>query len=168
MANYRKVYKSDHLGVVDLEELIEQGKPLIFTIKHVKQEIGVVVAGNKGNHNIAYFYENIKPMVLNAGNAHIIRGFSKTKSVDTDHWNDIPIELYVDPNVKMKGQIVGGMRIKPLQPAISKSKPLFTESNFKSAIMANATIEQIKSKYTVTPEIETLWNNAQNIGTTQE
>jgi hypothetical protein len=37
MANYRKVYKSDHLGVVDLEELIEQGKSLIFTIKEVKQ-----------------------------------------------------------------------------------------------------------------------------------
>ena len=169
MANYRKVYKSDHLGVVDLEELIEQGKPLIFTIKEVKQEIGVLVAGNRGDHNIAYFLEPIKPMVLNAGNASVIRGFSVGKSVDTDNWKNIPIELYVDANVKMKGQIVGGMRIKPLQPKIQpKEKPWFTEANFDSAKKANATLDQIKSKYSVTKEIEELWNNAQLSGTIKE
>jgi hypothetical protein len=32
MENFRNVYKSDHLGVVDLEEMIESGKKLIFTI----------------------------------------------------------------------------------------------------------------------------------------
>lgn len=168
MANYRKVYKSDHLGVIDLEELIEQGKPLIFTIKEVKQEIGVLVAGNRGDHNIAYFVEKIKPMVLNAGNAAIIRGFAPNKSTDTDNWKNIPIELYVDANVKMKGQIVGGMRIKPIQPKINKVKPNFTEANFEAALKANATLEQIKSRYTLTPEIEELWNNAQPIGTTQD
>jgi len=169
MANYRKVYKSDHLGVVDLEEMLEQGKPLIFTIKHVKQEIGVLVAGNRGDHNIAYFVEPIKPMVLNAGNAAIIRGFSQGKSTDTDNWNNIPIELYVDANVKMKGQVVGGMRIKQLQPKIApKEKPVFAESNFEAALKAKATIEQIKSKYLVTKEIEELWNNAQPTGITQD
>jgi hypothetical protein len=169
MANYRKVYKSDHLGVVDLEELIEQGKPLIFTIKEVKQEIGVLVAGNRGDHNIAYFVEPIKPMVLNAGNASIIRGFAPNKSVDTDNWKNIPIELYVDANVKMKGQIVGGMRIKPLQPKTQpKEKPFFTEANFEPALKAKATLEQIKSRYTLTPEIEELWNNAQPIGTIKD
>jgi hypothetical protein len=168
MANYRKVYKSDHLGVIDLEELIEQGKPLIFTIKEVKQEIGVLVAGNRGDHNIAYFVEKIKPMVLNAGNAAIIRGFAPNKSIDTDNWKNIPVELYVDANVKMKGQIVGGMRIKPIQPKINKVKPNFTEANFEAALKANATLEQIKSRYLVTPEIEELWNNAQPIGTTQD
>ena len=66
--HYRKVFKSDHLGVADLEDLIEQKKPLIFTIKEVKQEWGVPVAGKKGNHNIAYFVEPIKPLVVNAGN----------------------------------------------------------------------------------------------------
>ena len=55
--HYRKVFKSDHLGVADLEDLIEQKKPLIFTIKQVKQEWGVSVAGKKGNHNIAYFVD---------------------------------------------------------------------------------------------------------------
>ena len=78
MANYRKVYKSDHLGVVDLEEMLENGQSLKLTIKNVKQEIGATVAGNKGNFNIAYFVEPIKPWVLNAGNAGIIKGFAKS------------------------------------------------------------------------------------------
>ena len=62
--HYRKVFKSDHLGVADLEDLVEAKSNLIFTIKQVKQEIGVRVAGRKGNHNIAYFNENIKPLWL--------------------------------------------------------------------------------------------------------
>jgi len=45
--HYRNVYKSDHLGIADLEEMIEQGKPLIFTIREVKQELGKSVAGKK-------------------------------------------------------------------------------------------------------------------------
>ena len=156
MANYRKVYKSDHLGVTDIDELVEQGKSLIFTIKNVKQEIGVTVAGNKGDHNIAYFVENIKPWVLNAGNAAIVRGFSKSKSVDTDNWNNIIVELYVDSNVKMKGQIVGGVRIKPIQPK-AKEKLIFTETNFEAAKKANATIEQIEKSYSLTKEIKEKW-----------
>lgn len=151
MANYRKVYKSDHLGVVDLEEMVESGQSLKLTIKHVKQEIGVLVAGNKGNHNIAYFVEPIKPLVLNAGNAGIIKGF--TKSTDTDNWNNVNIELYIDENVKMKGQIVGGIRIKPVQPQV-KNKLVFTESNFEKAKAANASIEKIKAAYELTPEME--------------
>ena len=123
MANFRNVYKSNQLGVVDLEEFVESKKSLIFTIKEVKQEIGAMVAGNKGDHNIAYFKEDIKPLVLNAGNANIVRGFAG--SIDTDNWKNIPIELYIDHNVKMKGQIVGGIRIKPIQPKINKVKPEF-------------------------------------------
>ena len=53
--HYRKVYKSDHLGVADLEEMMEEGSDLILTIREVKQEIGARVAGRKGDHNIAYF-----------------------------------------------------------------------------------------------------------------
>ena len=45
--HYRKVLKSDHLGVADLEEFLEEGKSLVFTIKQVKQEYGVSVAGRK-------------------------------------------------------------------------------------------------------------------------
>lgn len=163
MANYRKVYKSDHLGVVDLEEMVEAGKTLIFTIKHVKQEIGVTVAGNKGNHNIAYFVEPIKPWVLNAGNAAIIRSFSEGRSIDTDNWNNIPVELYIDANVKMKGQIVGGVRIKPIQPVLKpKSKPVFTEANFEKAKANKATLEMIRNIYDISADMEILYTDYVN------
>ncbi|MGL5233889.1 MAG: hypothetical protein ACRC8Z_03930 [Empedobacter falsenii] len=44
--HYRNVFKSDHLGSADLEDLTEQGTKLIFTIKEVKQEKQAKVAGN--------------------------------------------------------------------------------------------------------------------------
>jgi N-acetylglutamate synthase/N-acetylornithine aminotransferase len=162
MANFRNVYKSNHLGVVDLEEFIESKKSLIFTIKEVKQEIGAIVAGNKGDHNIAYFKEDIKPLVLNAGNANIVRGFAG--SIDTDNWKNIPIELYVDHSVKMKGQIVGGIRIKPIQPKIVKTKPIFTEENFEKAKIAKADLDKVKEIYQTTPEIEAKYQTYYNGG----
>lgn len=153
--HFRKVYKSDHLGVADLEDLKENNIPLIFTIKEVKQEFGVSVAGKKGDFNIAYFNEKIKPLVLNATNSKIVKSFAVDKSPYVQDWKNIPIELYVDYSVKMKGDVVGGVRISPLQPKIqAKQKPIFTQVNFEKAKTANATIEKIKEIYEVTSEVE--------------
>lgn len=116
--HFRKVYKSDHLGCADLEDMIEAKKPLIFTIKHVNQEYGTKVAGKKIDANIAYFAENIKPLVLNATNSRVMRGFAK--SVFVEDWTNIKVQLYIDPNVKMKGETVGGVRISKDAP---KGKP---------------------------------------------
>lgn len=153
--HYRTVYKSDHLGVADLEEMIEQGKPLIFTIKEVKQEIAKSVAGKKGDFNIAYFTDaTIKPWVLNAGNAKIIKGFAGGTPFVED-WKNIPVELYIDDNVKMKGDTVGGVRVRPVMPLTgTQKKPMFDASRFKSAKDANVTVEAIKERYTLTPEME--------------
>lgn len=116
--HYRKVFKSDHLGVADLEDYLECGKRLIFTIKKVVQEYDVKVAGRVGNHNIAYFKEDIKPMVLNSTNSKVIKGFTGSSFVED--WNNVLVELFVDESVKMKGEIVGGIRIKKLQPRLKK------------------------------------------------
>ena len=80
--HYRKVFKSDHLGVADLEEFIEGGSNLIFTIKHVRQERGAKVAGKKIDANIAYFVENIKPLVLNATNSKLVSKLAGTCFVE--------------------------------------------------------------------------------------
>jgi hypothetical protein len=153
--HFRKVYKSDHLGVADLEDLKENKIPLIFTIKEVKQEFNVSVAGKKGDFNIAYFNESIKPWVLNAGNAKIIKSFDLNKSPYVQDWKNIAIELYIDYSVKMKGDIVGGVRVSPVQPKVQpKIKPFFTEANFEKAKIANATIDKIKEVYQITNEVE--------------
>ena len=109
--HYRKVFKSDHLGQADLEDFIENGVNLVFTIKHVKQEIGAKVAGKKINANIAYFVEQIKPLVLNATNSATMKKL--TGSAFLEDWAGTTIQLYIDPNVKMKGDVVGGVRISP-------------------------------------------------------
>ena len=65
------------------------------------------------------------------------------------------IELFVDHNVKMMGAITDGVRIKPIQPVDASKKPIFTEANFEAAKTAKATIEQIRSKYELSKELET-------------
>jgi hypothetical protein len=148
--HYRNVFKSDHLGSADLEDLIEQGKPLVFTIKEVRQEKEAKVAGKKIDANIAYFVEPIKPMVLNATNSKQIKLFTGSSFVQD--WNNVPVELYVDENVQMKGVNTQGVRIRPVQPKI-KTKKEFTEANFDLAKKANATREMIEKSYTITDEM---------------
>jgi len=77
--------------------------------------MGVRVAGKKGNFNIAYFKESIKPWVLNAENSKILKGFSGGSAFVED-WGGITIQLYINPNVKFAGEITGGVRINPNPP----------------------------------------------------
>jgi hypothetical protein len=150
--HYRKVAKSDHLGTPDLEDMKEKGHDLVLTISHVKQEYGARVAGKTIDANIAYFKNpNIKPLVLNATNAKVLKGFALSPFVED--WNDLIIQLYLDANVMMKGEKVGGVRIRPIQPVIKKVMPKFTEANFEKAKEAKATLEQIKSRYSITEEV---------------
>lgn len=152
--HYRKVYKSDHLGIADLEDFIEDKKSLIFTIKEVKQELGVSVAGKKGDFNIAYFVEPIKPLVLNATNASVIKSFANNSSFIED-WKNIPVELYIDPNVKMKGAIVGGVRIKLQKPVLPLLK-LETKAyqNALAHLINGGKIEDIQVRFTVLEDVK--------------
>ena len=121
--NFRDAYKSDHLGAIDLEEMIENGTPLLFTITkivHGQQK----VAGNNGIFNVAHFAEGIKPWALNSGNASIVRKLSGSKSLDPNNWNyPIRVELYVDYNVKFGKDIVSGVRVKEFS-TLTQSKPV--------------------------------------------
>ena len=121
LTHYRRLAKSNHLGVADLEDFVEQERSLVFTIKEVKEELGVSVAGRKGDHLIAYFVEDIKPLCLNMTNAKRIRNFVKNRSPFIEYWKNITIEFYIDENVKMKGEITGGVRIKLQQPKVTST-----------------------------------------------
>ena len=161
--DWRKYRKPTHLASADLDAMETDNVPLIFTIKEVKYETGVDVSGTKMDGIFCHFIEPIKPLKLNSTNNKILAGFGKKNGLIgkechvIENWKGMKIELYVDRNVKMMGAITDGVRIKPLQP-IEKVKPDFTEANFDAAKKANATIEQIKTKYNVSKEIEELWN----------
>lgn len=161
--DWRKHRKSTHLASADLDFMETDNIPLIFTIQNVKYETGIDVSGTKMDGIFCYFIEAIKPLKLNSTNNKILAGFAKTNGLIgkechvIENWKGMKIELYVDRNVKMKGAITDGVRIKPIQPKV-KVKPDFLEVNFEAAKIAKATIEQIKSKYNMSKEIEELWN----------
>ena len=144
--HYRKVFKSDHLGCADLEDFIESGSNMIFTISHVKQERGTRVAGKKIDANIAYFVEGIKPLVLNAGNSKTVSKLAG--SVFVENWNNIPVQLYIDPNVSMKGQITGGVRISPnkikARQVIARNTPMW--NNAIAAYKRDGNFDAVLSK----------------------
>ncbi len=158
--HYRKVFKSDHLGVADLEEMLEEGKKLIFTIKEVRQyeledgnkKSGVVVAGRRISANIAYFIENIKPMVLNATNSKVVKSFATDNSPFVEDWNNKLIELFIDKGVRMKGEVVGGVKIMPVQPRIKKPELTPTHKRWDAAKQAvkDGKIEGVKKQYEIT------------------
>ena len=152
--HYRRVFKSDHLGIADLEDMMEEKKRLVFTIKEVKQEFGVTVAGRKGDFNIAYFKENIKPLVLNSTNSKIVRSFNNNSPFVED-WGNTLVELYIDSNVKMKGEKVGGVRIKPNQPTITKPEITPNSEKWVQAIkyyQEHKNFDGILKHYTLTQE----------------
>jgi hypothetical protein len=130
--HYRKVFKSDHLGVADLEDLMESKSRMIFTIKQVRQEIGVRVAGKKGNFNIAYFEEGIKPLVLNATNSKVMKNLCGGSSFVED-WAGIQVLLYIDPNASFGGEKTGGVRINP-NPVKQKQELKPNDSAWPNAV----------------------------------
>ena len=155
--HYRKVFKSDHLGIADLEEFIEEKRPLIFTISHVIQHYGTKVAGKKIDANNAYFIDPIKPMVLNATNCKVLKKLSGGSKFVED-WKNLEVELYIDPNVKMKGEVVGGLRIKDEPP-----KPL-TKSEIevlKETLKGISTLPQLTKLYNSNIKLKTDQNVVQ-------
>ncbi len=158
--HYRKVFKSDHLGAADLEEMTEDGKKLIFKIKEVKQYLinpldknsGVIVAGRKISGNICYFHEDIKPLVLNSTNSKQVSKFAQSKFVED--WANLTIELFIDANVKLKGEIVGGVRIRPKQPIIKKPELTPEHKRWDEAKEAvkNGNIDGVISRFDLSPE----------------
>jgi len=162
--HYRKVFKSDHLGSADLEEMLEDKKPLVFTIAYVKSHFldptikgsGITVAGRRISANIAHFKEDIKPLVLNATNSKTVKGLLEVDSPFVEDWKNIEVELYVDKFVKMKGETVGGVRImKPKvtqKPTLTKEMPAYQKA--VDHLKGEGIIVDIENQYILTDQIK--------------
>lgn len=62
---------------------------------------------------VLHFTANLKPLILNKGNAVTI---SETYGDDTTAWQGKTIELYNDPSVMFAGKRVGGIRVRVPSP----------------------------------------------------
>lgn len=151
--HYRKVFKSDHLGAADLEEYEENGQKLIFTIREVRQERGAKVAGKKIDANIAYFVEpGIKPLVLNATNSKTVSKLAGSNFIE--NWRNLPVQLYIDKNVKFAGETVTGVRVSP-RPVKQQAEIMPGTKqweNAKTAYKRDGNFDAVFKRATISPQ----------------
>lgn len=139
--------------MADLEDFTEAGSNLVFTISHVRQEINAKVAGKKINANIAYFNEKIKPLVLNATNAGNLKKL--TGSPFVEDWANTIVQLYIDPQVKMKGEIVGGVRVSPMKVKVKQEITRNNQAmwgNAKKAYVRDGNFNAVLQRAIISPE----------------
>jgi hypothetical protein len=120
--HYRKAFKSPYLGSADIVG------ETVLTIDRVSLEPDKTKK-TKDSFNTAYFVEkeirpgeNLKPMILNATNSKTM--YKITDSAFIDDWSGVKVCVYVDKNVRMMGDTVEGLRIKP-----APKKPEITKAN---------------------------------------
>jgi hypothetical protein len=101
---------------------------IVVTAKHVSLED---MPGDDGEKRwVLAFRELSKGLVLNTTT---IRTLEKAYGGDTDGWAGKKVTLYVDPNVSFRGQVVGGLRLRPVKP---KPAPAAAAADFNDEIPA--------------------------------
>ena len=131
--HWREVYKSDYLASWD----IDRGKSLILTIKECKEEKAklMVKRDESDIKVIAYFEEDVKPMVVNITNCKIMHDL--TGGGHFNEWAGLKIEVYPEP----KGDTYG-LSIKKKFPKV------FTDNTKAlSALRECASLLDLQSAY---------------------
>ena len=151
--HWKKVFNSDYLGSCDLEN----GNDLKAVIKSVTVRKVKSPEGKEQERNVATFTDaSIKPMILNVTNCKVIKKFAKSKFIND--WNNIPVQIYVKDDIRAFGDVTEGLRIREIQPKMDKPRLTQNIPAWDKAIdflqRPGTTIEQIKSKYELSPEDE--------------
>lgn len=140
--------KSTHLAGVDVDAIVAENGNCIVTIKESYFAKGVDVSGNKTDGYFIEFVEDLKPMLVNSINrktiASIVKintGCAATESRNIGNWIGTKLDLYFDPSVKMMGQLVGGIRVKPQSPIVQiddqKAIAILNESKTLAELQVN-------------------------------
>ena len=112
--NWREYFKNTHLSYYDLSG------DTIVTIKEMSYDEITGPGGRKDNCLVMHFAHDMLPMIVNTTNAKMVSDLTKTnKPIE---WIGKSITLYPNENVKMKGETVGGIRIRATLPAVSLPK----------------------------------------------
>ncbi len=151
-----KYRKSTHLAGIDVETIVAEKGNCILTIKEAYYAKNVDVSGNKTDGYFIEFVEGLKPMMVNSGNrkninliVKTLKQCSSTESRFLPNWVGIQIELDFDPNVKMMGQIVGGIKVKPISPI-----PKISDENAKAILNQSTTLDELKANWSKCSLIE--------------
>lgn len=155
--HYRKAFDSPYLSSADIVE------PTVLTVRCVKLEADRTKK-TKDHFNTAYFVEQeirpgetLKPMILNASNSKTMRGL--TNSAFIDDWNNVPITVYVDHNVRFGKETVEGLRISPHRPEPTRRvlTPTMTKAweNAKAAFKRDGNLKAVLEKMEISAEHQT-------------
>ena len=134
--HYRKAFDSPYLSSADIVDAMQ------FTIASVKLELDQTKK-TKDLFNTAHFVEKeirpgekLKPMILNASNSKTLKNL--TGSPFIDDWQNVPVMIYVDHNVRFGKETVEGLRISPNKP----EKKILTPDNVKGWDNAKAAFKR--------------------------
>ncbi len=108
--HWKKLTNPNYLGAYSIED----GRDLILTIKNVREEQVIGADGKKDDCVVCYFYENVKPMILNSTNMKMIAKLYKTNFIE--EWIGKKIQVGVE-QVRAFGDIVDALRVKKVVPA---------------------------------------------------
>ena len=103
--------------------------PINTSILWIKEE--EVTAPGKGSETrlVLYLDGLKKGLVLNTANAEALPEITGTD--DYEQWSDLPIQVYVDPEVKYGGKKTGGIRIcKPASVPVPVQEPELVRQPF--------------------------------------
>lgn len=101
----------DFTGLVDKHFKVKNVcEDMDLTLREVKAE---GVGPDKETKPVAYFVEDPRGLVLNAGRYNALAEACGTRN--TDKWTDVKVILSVDKDVKYKGQVTGGLVLKNIR-----------------------------------------------------
>jgi hypothetical protein len=150
LTHWKKLQNPDYLGSYDFQP----GEERVVTVKDVKRQM---VKGAEGTeeHTILHFVEPYKPMIMNSTNSKMLSKLADSPMVE--HWIGKSFKLIV-VNIKAFGEKMDALRIKSEKVVKELPELLLGSENFKNchkAILSGQfTIEQIKTKYKITKEVE--------------
>lgn len=149
LTHWKRLVNPDYLGAYSLDK----GKDMTLTIKKVVREIVKGTGGKKEECTVAYFNEPVKPMILNRTNSKTIQKVYSTPYIE--EWAGKKITVYA-ATTKLAGEEVECLRIRANAPGLKKID--IGSAEFDNCVLAlksgNYTIEQVKSKYELTAEVE--------------
>ena len=104
--NLKEFSASKYLGKGDVPQ------PLVLTIA----SFGIEKFDDSGQKPFINWMEPIKPMLLNKVNRN--RLMAITGQSESAHMIGMKVEVFNDPMIEMQGELVGGLRLRPVTYAV--------------------------------------------------
>lgn len=141
--HWKKLTNPNYLGAYS----IENNQDLILTIKNVREERVTGPDGKKDDCVVCYFYENVKPMILNATNMKMITKLYKTPFIE--EWAGKKIQIGIE-KVKAFGDIVDALRVRKTIPQTEQKEEIVKCSNCGNDIQSTGRLNSVQlAEYTI-------------------